>query len=145
MAKHLDILPYLTERRRLGGEEHRGKMVNGTYQNGNYIGGGTYQNANCPETMVGLPCLERLLIRRGKETKAAAQGYGFVGRSQEHIIATCGSVELYVNILVAHQAEIDLQNFIRHTTVANEYEEKLETQRFLSGRSEELHCIYVMP
>jgi hypothetical protein len=147
-ATHPDILPYLNER--WGGEQHYGKMVNGTWQ-----------NSNCP---LGGPgqCLDKLLNRRVSNTTelkelisiidkngTAAQGVEIEGRSQADIIATCGSVELYVNILAAHHAEIDLQKLIKHTTLATEYEVQLEEQVFtknlLRKRSEELRCIYVTP
>jgi hypothetical protein len=115
MVTHPDILPYLNER--LGGEQHYGKMVNGIYQNG-----------NCPLGIpqnIEPPCLERLLNRRVNETRAAVQNRTInYAQSEPEIIATCGGVELYVNILAAHQAEIDLQKFIKHTTLVTEYEEK---------------------
>ena len=84
-----------------------------------------YLASTCPlASPAELPCLERLLDKRVSETKAEAQGVQIEGETTADLIAKCGSVEKYVNILAAHQAETDLQKFIKDTAVVTAYEEK---------------------
>jgi hypothetical protein len=65
-----------------------------------------YLASPCPLAIPAeLPCLERLLHKRVSETQTTAQGVKVEGETEADIIAKCGSVELYVNIVAARQAE----------------------------------------
>jgi hypothetical protein len=74
-----------------------------------------------------LSCLELHLEETALATKNQAKDVDYSSsptNDQADILAQCDSVEEYVSILAAHQAEKDLQKFIKDTAVVTAYEEE---------------------
>jgi hypothetical protein len=69
-----------------------------------------------------LSCLELLLELRVHETKTKAQGVKVTGNDATDIIAQCDSVEEYVDIMSAHDAEKRLEKFITDKAKVEQYE-----------------------